>query len=236
MMRLYSELADWFYLVSPTDEYVEEAELYARLLRETHAGAIRTLLELGSGGGCNAFHLKRDFTLTLADMSPRMTALSRALNPECEHVVGDMRDLRLGRTFDAVFVHDAVSYLTTLEDLRAAMRTAAAHLAPGGVALWAPDYVRETFSETTDHGGGDGERGRLRYVEWVRDPDPNDATYLVDYAFMIEEQGDVRVIHDRHVEGVFGRDDWIEALSETGFTARVVRDRWNRDLFLATRR
>ena len=32
--------------------------------------------------------------------------MSRSINPECEHVQGDMRTLRLGREFDAVFVHD----------------------------------------------------------------------------------------------------------------------------------
>ena len=47
-----------------------------------------------------------------------MLALSRALNPECEHLAGDMRTLRLGRVFDAVFVHDAVCYMTTRADLR----------------------------------------------------------------------------------------------------------------------
>ena len=50
------------------------------------------------------------FTCTLSDLSPQMLSLSRTLNPGCEHVLGDMRTLRLGRTFDAVFVHDAVMY------------------------------------------------------------------------------------------------------------------------------
>jgi hypothetical protein len=41
-----------------------------------------------------------------------MLALSMTVNPECEHIEGDMRTLRLGHTFDAVFLHDAVMYLT----------------------------------------------------------------------------------------------------------------------------
>ena len=67
-----------------------------------------------------------------------------------------MRTVRLGRTFDCVFVHDAVCYMTTEHDLRAAIATAAAHCRPGGVVLMAPDYVRETFRPGTDHGGHDG--------------------------------------------------------------------------------
>ena len=76
-------------------------------------GDARTLLELGSGGGNNASHLKTRFDCTLTDISPEMLALSRSLNPECEHLEGDMRTLRLGREFDVVFIHDAISYLTT---------------------------------------------------------------------------------------------------------------------------
>ena len=76
-------------------------------------GPVSTVLELGSGGGNNASHLKRHFTLTLVDRSPEMLELSRGLNPELEHVEGDMRTMRLDRTFDAVFVHDALAYILT---------------------------------------------------------------------------------------------------------------------------
>jgi hypothetical protein len=47
-----------------------------------------------------------------------------------------------------------------------------------------PDCVRETFAPGTEEGGHDASDGRgLRYLEWCWDPDPNDDTYLVDYAF-----------------------------------------------------
>ena len=71
------------------------------------------MLELGSGGGSLASHLKRQFTLTLTDLSEGMLAQSRAVNPEAEHIAGDMRTLRLHREFDYVLVHDAVCYMTS---------------------------------------------------------------------------------------------------------------------------
>jgi hypothetical protein len=37
-----------------------------------------------------------------------MLEVSRRLNPDCEHPPGDIRSVRLGRTFDVVFVHDAI--------------------------------------------------------------------------------------------------------------------------------
>ena len=117
--RLYRELAPWFHLLTSPVDYEEEAELYGRLLVEHAEGPVETVLELGSGGGNNASHLKRHFTLTLVDRSPEMLELSRGLNPELEHVEGDMRTVRLDRTFDAVFVHDALAYILTEPDLQA---------------------------------------------------------------------------------------------------------------------
>ena len=122
--RMYSEIAHWWHLLSAPENYAEEADFYRRTLEAVCAAAPRAVLELGSGGGNNASHLKRHWRMTLVDRSPDMLATSRQLNPDCEHVQGEMRNVRLGRTFDAVFVHDAVCYMTTETDLRSAMATA----------------------------------------------------------------------------------------------------------------
>jgi SAM-dependent methyltransferase len=236
--RLYSELASWFHLLTDPAEYAEEAELYRRLLVE--ACDPKAVLELGSGGGNNASHLKHHFTLTLTDRSPDMLQLSRSLNPECEHILGDMRDLRLGRTFDAVFVHDALAYLTSEQDLRAALETASVHCRAGGAALFVPDHVREHFEEATRHGGHDGRTRALRYLEWTWDPDPTDSTYLVDFAYLLREDRGVRVMHDRHVCGVFERSTWLRLLEEIGFDAETRKapwqTPWGQEMFLARKK
>lgn len=168
--RLYDDLASWWPLLSAPADYAEEAATYQRILLQACARPVHTLLELGSGGGNNASHLKARFRMVLVDRSPGMLQMSRALNPECEHVEGDMRTVRLGRRFDCVFVHDAVVYMTTEADLRRAIETAYAHCEPGGAALFAPDHVRENFQASTDHGGHDGVNRALRYLEWTWDP------------------------------------------------------------------
>src|SRR5918994_2231592 len=134
--RMYDDLAGWWPLLSAPAVYAEEAEIYRRLLAEAGDRPPVTVLELGSGGGNNASHLKAHFQLTLVDLSAGMLEVSREANPECEHVQGDMRTVRLGREFDAVFVHDAVNYMTSTGDLRQAIETAAVHCRPGGVALF----------------------------------------------------------------------------------------------------
>ena len=113
--------------------------------------------------------------------------------------------------------------------------------AGGGTALFAPDYVRETFQPGTDHGGSDGPARALRFLEWTNDPDPSDTSYQVDFAFLLREaDGSVRVEHDRHVLGLFSRDHWLRVLSEGGFQARLASSTADREsaaqcLFVAHR-
>jgi SAM-dependent methyltransferase len=249
--RMYSDLASWWPLLSPPSHYVEEAAFFRALLR-AHRPRPRTLLELGCGGGSLASNLKRDFSLTLTDLSPHMLAVCRAENPECEVLQGDMRTLRLGRAFDAVLVHDAIMYATTEADLRATIATAAAHCRGGGVVVLAPDCTKESFGQDvpsgeggathegdggTDHGGEDAPDGRaLRYLEWSWDPDPSDTQFEVAYAFVLREaDGATRVELDRHTEGLFPEATWLRLMRACGLDARAVPDPWRGKIFLGTR-
>lgn len=239
--RLYGDLAKWWPLLSPPSHYVEEArQLNLRITRETGWSNRRgkAALELGSGGGSLAWHLKRRFGMTLVDRSPRMLKVSRAANPECEHLRGDMTTLRLGRQFDFVLIHDAIEYMTSEAMLRAALATAAAHCKPGGLLMVVPDCVRETFRPGTEHGGEDGADGSgLRYVEWVFDPDPNDCTYDGVFAFLLRDaRGRITVETDRHRCGLFARRQWLKWIAAAGFT-RVTSliDPYRRDVFTGIR-
>jgi SAM-dependent methyltransferase len=231
MERFYGELARWWPQISPTEEYAEEAGEIARLL----GGDVHTVLELGSGGGSNAFHLKDRYTLTLTDLSAEMLEVSRALNPECEHIPGDMRTLRLGRTFDAVLAHDAIEYMTTEADLRAALATAYAHCERA--ALFMPDDLAETFEPSTDHGG----TGDVRYLEWIYDPDPSDTWTVTEYVFVLRDGDRVRTVHETHRHGLHARETWLRLLGEVGFAGaeavleQTDEDREPRVLFRAFR-
>jgi len=219
-MKLYDELANWWHLLSPPEEYAEEAAIFDRLLRASLTGSQRTLLEIGSGGGNNASHLKSGWQMTLVDLAAGMLAQSQKLNPECEHHLGDMRDVRLGRTFDAVFIHDAICYMTTVQDLQRAIETAYIHTRPGGVFMVVPDHTKENYQPSTASGGSDSDAdGRaVRYLEWDVDPDPDDTTTIVHYAYLLRQaDGQVRVEHDSRHYGLFSRQVWLDALTAAGF-------------------
>lgn len=240
-MRFYGDLAPWWPLISAPQEYAAEAAFAASLLEQADPPT-RTVLELGSGGGNNAFHLKARFAMTLVDLSEDMLAVSRELNPDCEHHAADMRTVRLGRQFDAVFVHDAIEYMTSESDLRAAVETVFLHCRPGGVAVLVPDDIAENFEPSTDHGGSDAPDGRsVRYLSWSTDPDPTDTTTVTEYAFLLRESdGSVAVAHDSHTLGLYPRELWLRVLTEAGFVARSVaemtdEDRVPREFFVGTR-
>lgn len=217
MPALYDTLVPWYRLFTPPEDYADEAGSYRDALRAALGPGRATLLELGAGAGHNAFHLKRDFSCTLTDLSPAMLGLSRELNPDCEHLTGDLRTLRLGRTFDAVFLHDAVMYLLDEADLRAAFETAYVHLRPGGAAVFAPDAFTGTFRERIEfHEQSAGSRA-LTCVEWAWDPDPSDTTFRTEFQFLLRDGRDVTSVHDPHVEGLFPEEAWAKWLREAGF-------------------
>ena len=183
---------------------------------------VRSALELGSGGGNDASHLKRHFEMTLVDLSPAMLRVSQMLNPTCEHAQGDMRAIRLNRQFHAVLVHDAVGYMASEEDLHRAIETAYLHCSPGAVALFAPDHVCETLRPHTEHGGHNGTSRSLRYLHWTSDPDPRDTVYQALIVYVLRRGDEIDVVEDIHVCGLFGVRAWLRTVGEAGFDARAL--------------
>ncbi|GAC1415882.1 MAG: hypothetical protein NVSMB57_11320 [Actinomycetota bacterium] len=217
-LKMYHELASWWPLLSAPSEYPQEAAMLAAALREFAQRPVRTVLELGSGGGNNAVYLKESFEMTLSDLSADMLAVSRALNPECEHVQGDMRTVQIGRRFDAVLIYDAIDYMLTADDVAAALRNAVTHLEPGGVLVIVPDDTAESYKPTHDTGGHDDETRSMRYLRWAH---PVEGTsYRTTYVYALRESGgEVRVEHEDHVTAAFPQEFWLSAIKDAGLHA-----------------
>ena len=217
-LRLYSDLAERWPLLSDPQDYADEAEIYRTAITAYTIGSVNTMLELGSGGGNNASHLKAYFEITLVDLSQAMLQVSQKVNPECRHLEGDMRSVRLGEEFNVVFIHDAIGYMSSRTDLESAIVTAFAHCRAGGTALFVPDHTKESFEPQTDHGGQDeGDRG-FRYLEWTFDPSPSDEQYISYMSYVIRKGAMVENVgHDVHVLGLFADSTWIDIIRRAGF-------------------
>jgi SAM-dependent methyltransferase len=223
MRTFYETLAAWWPWISPLEDYESEMQQVIRLI-EARSPSARTMLELGSGGGHNAYYLKQRYAMTLTDIHEAMLSQSKRLNPDCEHVQGDMRTLALATTFDLVFAHDAIDYITSEADLDLVARNAHRHLRPGGLFVCMPDHVRERFEPGTECGGSDSDDGHaIRYLEWTPEVVPGATTSTTVYSFVAREaDGTLRSFVEEHVCGLFPEATWVAILERAGFAVEVL--------------
>lgn len=111
------------------------------------------VLDVGCGTGKSAEPLlRRGYAVTACDLSPAMAAIAtRRLGPGADVRVADMRDLpeSLGR-FDLITcLDDAVNYLATVDDLRAAFASARRVLADDGLYVFDVNTLR-AYRENRD--------------------------------------------------------------------------------------
>ncbi|WP_417519839.1 class I SAM-dependent DNA methyltransferase [Marinobacter sp.] len=123
-------------LLYDTKDYGAEAAFVLDRLNKANSPPLNTLLDIGSGTGRHA-HLFANQGLTVqgVDLSEKMVALAtqRSTGQRTASAVqfmqGDVRSLRLLRTFDAAAaLFHVFSYLTVTADLEAALRQIRRHL------------------------------------------------------------------------------------------------------------
>ena len=217
--RLYGDLAYLWPLMSPPEEYADESPHWRnQILTRLHKRPIRAL-ELGTGGGHFLSHLTDIVDATAVDLSESMLENARRLNPGVEHIVGDMRTIRLGRIFDVVLIHDAIAYMTSEDDLTATFTTARAHLEPGGVFITMPDhYIDRPVWPYINHRTHKRDDRELTYIEYSSPDIDNPSLLQSSFLFVITENGDRRMELDHHTTGLFPVDTWRRLIEEAGFS------------------
>lgn len=220
--RMYGDLSELWPFVSPPEHYEEEVATFVARFRRHGVPDGASILHLGSGGGSIDWHLARLYEVTGVDRSGAMIRHASSLNPGVTYLEGDLRTIRLGRRFDAVLLHDAIAYMTSVQALEEAYATAAAHLAPGGVLVTIPEQLRDTLrlgrTRISVRRRGDRE---VTLYETDHDADPRDHVFETVFVFVIRESGTTRVEADLHINGVFELDEFLGALDRAGFDARA---------------
>jgi SAM-dependent methyltransferase len=132
------DYADAYDLLYADKDYEAECDL----LEDVFRGAgrpVRSVLDLGCGTGAHAVRLAaRGYEVVGVDLSEGMLDGARkraesAGSVELDLIQGDIRTVRLDRTFDAVICMFAVlGYQTSDADVAGALATVRMHLAPGG--------------------------------------------------------------------------------------------------------
>ena len=120
-------------------DYQAECTLLEQAFRRYGQQPIRSLLDLGCGTGGHAFPLAaRGYLVTGVDSSEAMLREAKrkpaSASAAPEFLRGDIRDLDLGRQFDAALMMFAVlGYQTSDSDVQGALASARLHLRPGGL-------------------------------------------------------------------------------------------------------
>lgn len=222
--RMYSDLSWAWSIISPPEEYIEETELFAKTIGEHANEPVKTLLHMGCGAGGNDFTLKKYFQVTGVDLSDSMRELAAKLNPEVTYLPGDMRSVRLGQTFDAVTILDAIDYNRSEDDIRATFQTVYEHLEPGGVFLTVIEYDPATFTHNVTNVDVKKKDGiEVTFIENNYDPDTSDTTFEATFVFMVRRDGKLEIHTDRHIVGIYKPEVWIGLLKETGFEVKVLK-------------
>jgi len=227
---VFDEYARYYDLLYQDKDYQAEADYVASLIRRFHPHA-RFILELGSGTGIHASILaKQGFYVYGVERSPEM--LSRSLNllentnqaerQRLSFVLGDIRNIRLSKRFDAVMaLFHVISYQTTNDDVIAAFRTAREHLNPDGLFIfdiWYGPAVLTQRPEVRIKRIADEKIEVTRIAEPVLYPNEN----LVDVNYHIfvrdRETDNVKELKETHVMRYFFQPEIDRIADQSGFS------------------
>ena len=225
--RFYGELAAWWPLISPPEEYAEEAAYAADGAADGRRFRSARCWSWGAGAVTTPSTSRPHFAMTLVDLSDEMLDVSRRLNPDCEHVQGDMRTVRLGRDVRRRVrprrrrLHDHRG--------RSAARPSRPPSSTAGPAGWPSSSPtaprRRSRRRPTTAAATAPTAAAVRYLEWTWDPDPDrhlGADRVRLPAPRARRLGPRRA-RDPPARRV-RREDWLRLLAEAGFEAEAVTE------------
>jgi SAM-dependent methyltransferase len=216
MFRNTAHVYDLLYEGARKDYEAEATTLHA-LVQERAPGAA-SLLDVACGTGGHLVYLRRWYEVVGVDVDPGMLEVAQRRLPEERFVVGDMRDVHLGRTFDAVCcLFSSVGYMSSAQELNRAVATMVSHCRPGGVFImdgWVrpeawragPPINLETASDEA-----------VTVARMVRSRRDGDKTFL-EMHHLIGSVDGIEHLVDMHELTLFAVEEYVESMRGAGLT------------------
>jgi SAM-dependent methyltransferase len=220
-----AELYDLMY--AGRKDYAGEAARVTALIRDRKPDAT-TLLDVACGTGGHLTSFVNDFHDVVGlDLSEAMVARAKRRLPDVQLLQADMRSFDLGRTFDAaVCLFSSVGYLSTVTDLRDAIRSMGQHLVPGGVLVVEPWYFPDTFVPgfVSAHAVKDGGRAVARVAHMTRD---GNTTRIEIHNLIGDSATGIKHHSGTDVIALFERADYLDAFESGGMRVEYLEPQFN---------
>jgi len=148
-------------------DYAAASDKLKAIIDEHRPGAV-TLLDVACSTGQHLEHVQRHFQVQGLDINPDLVELARERCPGVPIHVADMMSFDLPDRFDVVTcLFSSIAYARTVENLRRAVATMAAHLTPDGLLVIEPWVAPEQYWENNvvmNVGARDGRKWSWMYV------------------------------------------------------------------------
>lgn len=210
----YARSARIYDLIYDFKDFPRTTERLRSLIHE-HARGARSLLDVGCGTGRHLELLGPSLDRVGIDLSEEMLEIARVRCPEVELHQGDMATTTLNRQFDVVCcLFSAVAYVGTQQRLTDAIRTMAAHLAPGGLLVVEPWLSPEQYWDghlVVNHTAADDLE-----ITWMYVQTRVDGRSRFDIHYLIGSPAGVTHFVERHEMGLFTEEEYRAAFLDAG--------------------
>lgn len=196
-------------------EYEPEAAKVKELLAKHGAPAGGDLLILACGTGGHVPYFKDSHKVSGLDLSEDMLALAREKFPDLRFHRGDLTDFSLEDHFDAMIcLYGSIGFVKTVENLKSSLRSMAAGLRPGGLALITPWSTVEDFKDLIVVDAVDRPDLKIARMEQVRLKEPK--VVEVTFHHLIGKGNEVDYLRQSMEIGLFSREEHLASMSEAG--------------------
>jgi len=223
--HLYNTCQWAWEMIGTVEDYRQLSDYVIDRIKEHQSLQTHSVLHLGCGSGCMDFHMKKHVAITGVDLSENMLRSAAKKNPECEYILGDMRELCIDNRFDAVIIPESIDYMRTEEEIVNVFTNAKNMLKQDGLLLVVVGYDPEFFPQNrTTVDQVDDKHTELTFIENNYAPDPDGNYFEATFVFLARQAGRLKTIIDIHTLGLFDRETWAGQMKKAGFDVRLIQD------------
>lgn len=217
MEHVFSKTARYYDKLYAKKDYAGEVLRLIGYLGVGFATNQKTLLDVACGTGLHMEHLAKHFHVEGLDICPELLEIARERIPGALFHLGDMTSFALGKQFDSVTcLFSSIGYVKTLDRLKEAVCSMAAHLKPVGVLAIEPWFAPENWHPNTVHGMYIDEP--YLKIARINTSFVQDKVSVFDLHHLVGTPEKTEHLVEHHELGLFDVDEMTAAMEEAGLT------------------